>query len=124
MDATPNACLAFLHCRREETSDVTTQSRLQLNSASHCKRAAGQLANFKVLAMTLGETGEDWVSMSLNLGYLIGSAQDRCGDALAESSYDALLGADQAKSVQAATWRSYADHACDKRVFRCLITAA
>jgi uncharacterized membrane-anchored protein len=28
----------------------------------------------KVLATTLGETGGDWVSMSLNLGYLIGSA--------------------------------------------------
>jgi uncharacterized membrane-anchored protein len=27
----------------------------------------------KVLATTLGETGGDWVSMSLNLGYLIGS---------------------------------------------------
>ncbi|RFU45401.1 hypothetical protein [Paraburkholderia sp. DHOC27] len=28
----------------------------------------------KVAATTLGETGGDWVSMSLNLGYLIGSA--------------------------------------------------
>jgi uncharacterized membrane-anchored protein len=28
----------------------------------------------KVLATTLGETGGDWVSMSLNLGYLVGSA--------------------------------------------------
>lgn len=28
----------------------------------------------KVLATTLGETGGDWVSMSLSLGYLIGSA--------------------------------------------------
>ena len=27
----------------------------------------------KVAATTLGETGGDWVSMSLNLGYLIGS---------------------------------------------------
>ncbi len=28
----------------------------------------------KVAATTLGETGGDWVSMSLKLGYLIGSA--------------------------------------------------
>ena len=28
----------------------------------------------KVLATTLGETGGDWVTMSLNLGYLVGSA--------------------------------------------------
>ena len=28
----------------------------------------------KALATTLGETGGDWVSMSLNLGYLVGSA--------------------------------------------------
>lgn len=28
----------------------------------------------KVLATTLGEIGGDWVSMSLNLGYLVGSA--------------------------------------------------
>ena len=28
----------------------------------------------KVAATTLGETGGDWVSMSLNLGYLVGSA--------------------------------------------------
>ena len=28
----------------------------------------------KVLATTLGETGGDWVSMSLDLGYLVGSA--------------------------------------------------
>jgi len=28
----------------------------------------------KIVATTLGETGGDWVSMSLNLGYLIGSA--------------------------------------------------
>ncbi len=28
----------------------------------------------KIAAATLGETGGDWVSMSLKLGYLIGSA--------------------------------------------------
>ena len=28
----------------------------------------------KVLATTLGETGGDWVTMSLKLGYLIGTA--------------------------------------------------
>jgi uncharacterized membrane-anchored protein len=28
----------------------------------------------KVAATTLGETGGDWVTMSLNLGYLVGSA--------------------------------------------------
>jgi len=28
----------------------------------------------KIAATTLGETGGDWVSMSLQLGYLVGSA--------------------------------------------------
>ena len=28
----------------------------------------------KIAATTLGETGGDWVSMSLKLGYLVGSA--------------------------------------------------
>jgi uncharacterized membrane-anchored protein len=51
----------------------------------HTVSFAGQAANkvpevtlgfwiIKVAATTLGETGGDWVSMSLNLGYLIGSA--------------------------------------------------
>lgn len=47
------------------------------SSLSESSKVAALTLGFwviKVLATTLGETGGDWVSMSLNLGYLVGSA--------------------------------------------------
>jgi uncharacterized membrane-anchored protein len=47
------------------------------NSLSEPSKVAAVTFGFwviKIIATTLGETGGDWVSMSLNLGYLIGSA--------------------------------------------------
>src|ERR1700710_1033003 len=62
------------------------RSGAQQNGAAQQKASAPQTANIslpavtlgfwviKVLATTLGETGGDAVTMSLNLGYLIGTA--------------------------------------------------
>ncbi|MCX4166277.1 MULTISPECIES: hypothetical protein [Paraburkholderia] len=51
------------------------------SSVSFARQAASKVPEvtlgfwvIKVAATTLGETGGDWVSMSLNLGYLVGSA--------------------------------------------------
>jgi uncharacterized membrane-anchored protein len=51
------------------------------SAASFARQHASKVAELtmgfwviKVAATTLGETGGDWVSMSLNLGYLVGSA--------------------------------------------------
>ena len=53
---------------------MTNSPRLQLNAPS-TKVAAVTLGFWiaKVAATTLGETGGDWVTMSLNLGYLVGT---------------------------------------------------
>lgn len=54
---------------------------MKQNTLSFARQAASKVPEItlgfwviKVAATTLGETGGDWVSMSLNLGYLIGSA--------------------------------------------------
>src|SRR6201996_9203343 len=51
------------------------------STMSFAKQAVGKVPEvtigfwvIKVAATTLGETGGDWVTMSLNLGYLVGSA--------------------------------------------------
>src|ERR1700761_5033449 len=51
------------------------------STMSFAKQAVGKVPEvtigfwvIKVAATTLGETGGDWVSMSLSLGYLVGSA--------------------------------------------------
>ena len=53
-----------------------TQASLDAIDAAPAKVAAVTLGFWiaKIAATTLGETGGDWVTMSLNLGYLVGSA--------------------------------------------------
>ncbi len=50
------------------------QSSLAEQSSSKVPRVVFGFWVIKVAATTLGETGGDWVSMSLRLGYLVGSA--------------------------------------------------
>jgi uncharacterized membrane-anchored protein len=54
---------------------------MPLNNAVVLKDAVGKVPQvtltfwlIKIVATTLGETGGDWVTMSLNLGYLVGTA--------------------------------------------------
>ena len=53
-----------------------TQASLDAIDAAPAKVAAVTLGFWiaKIAATTLGETGGDWVTMSMNLGYLVGSA--------------------------------------------------
>ena len=50
-----------------------TPSTFSLSDASKVPAVTFGFWVIKVLATTLGETGGDWVTMSLNLGYLIGT---------------------------------------------------
>src|SRR6059058_2075374 len=54
-------------------SNSSTSSRIQ-NAVSKVPEVTLGFWIIKVAATTLGETGGDWVTMSLNLGYLVGTA--------------------------------------------------
>src|SRR5881398_2650464 len=54
-------------------SNSSTSSRIQ-NAVSKVPEVTLGFWVIKILATTLGETGGDWVTMSLNLGYLVGTA--------------------------------------------------
>jgi uncharacterized membrane-anchored protein len=53
---------------------TNNQTNSLLSDASKVPAVTFGFWVIKVLATTLGETGGDWVTMSLNLGYLIGTA--------------------------------------------------
>src|SRR5206468_8006477 len=54
-------------------SNTSTSSRIQ-NAVSKVPEVTLGFWIIKIAATTLGETGGDWVTMSLNLGYLVGTA--------------------------------------------------
>src|SRR5437763_16415808 len=52
-------------------SNTSTSSRIQ-NAVSKVPEVTLGFWIIKIAATTLGETGGDWVTMSLNLGYVVG----------------------------------------------------
>ena len=61
------------HMGREEAAPQHERSRVE-HAVSKVPAVTLGFWVVKVAATTLGETGGDWVSMSLNLGYLVGTA--------------------------------------------------
>ena len=59
---------------RTKAFNMTNEARGALIAVSKVPQVALGFWVIKIAATTLGETGGDWVSMSLKLGYLIGSA--------------------------------------------------